>query len=46
MVKGQCGELFTPASEESIGADDKRVCSQFDQGYEDRIEIALRARVR
>ena len=45
MAERQCGELFAPASEECIGADHERACSQLDQGCEDRIEVAFGARM-
>ena len=45
MAKGQCGELLAPAIEEWITADYERAGSQSGQGCEDRIEVALGARM-
>src|SRR5262249_24769003 len=41
----QCGELLALGNEESIGADHEPACPQLEQGCEDRIEVALGARV-
>src|ERR1017187_8208250 len=39
------GQLLALGSEEYIGADHERICSQLDQGCKDRIEIAIGARL-
>ena len=43
MGRCQLSELSGSAGEESIGADHKSTGSQFSQGCEDPIEIAIRA---
>ena len=45
VTNRQCRELFEPATEEWIGADHERTCSQLAQGCENRIEIAFVARM-
>src|SRR4029453_5051979 len=45
VAQGQCGELLAPAIEKWITADHERAGSQSGQGCEDRIEVALGARM-
>jgi hypothetical protein len=43
MADRQCGEMFAPADEKSVGADHEAAGLQFEQPGEDRLEIALGA---
>ena len=45
MTRSQCDELLAPAVEEWVTADYERAGSQSGQGCEDRIEVALGARM-
>jgi hypothetical protein len=45
VTNRQCRELFQPATEEWIGADHERASLQLDQGCENRVEVAISARI-
>ena len=45
MANRQLGELFAPAREEWIGADQECACPQLGQGCKNGIEIAVAARM-
>jgi hypothetical protein len=45
IAHGQCGEFFTPASEECVAADNEPACLQLDHRCEDGIEIVFGARM-
>ena len=45
MAERQCGELFSTAIEEWIGADHESTGSQLEQGCKDRIEVVFGARM-
>jgi hypothetical protein len=45
VAERQCGKLFMLGMEEEIRHDHERASSQLDQGCEDRVEIAIGARI-
>src|SRR5262245_6161904 len=45
MASAQSSKLFAPANEKTPWPDDETACSQLDQGWKHRIEIAFRARM-